>query len=173
MVKQLSFGPATNQLPSCSYILRLVPNTCGFCEIFIDSSERYSLTGCILNLVIGVRTSTLVSWIANFSLSYVDQSEIFDSNLTRDVAGPHVDIRWDFVHMWESHDIDDMRHHVRITWHVTWDIMWGPHDMWHEESQDAMIQTLQDVSRVSDHLTHQVRFSCNLIRLWIQLALSS
>ena len=36
-----------------------------------------------------------------------------------------------------------------------------------------MIQTLQDVSRVSDHLTHQVRLSCNLIRLWIQLALSS
>ena len=64
-----------------------------------------------------------MSWIANFSLSYVDQSEIFDSNLTRDVAGPHVDIRWDFVHMWESHDIDDMRHHVRITWH------W-----WHETS---------------------------------------
>ena len=91
MDKHPYFGPATNQLPSCSYIPRLVPNTSGFCEIFIGSSERYSLTGCILNLVVGVRdlqTSEL-----NCQFFTVDQCGIFDSNLTRDVDGPHVDIK--------------------------------------------------------------------------------
>ena len=87
MVRHLSFGPATHQIPSSPYILRLVPNTYGFCKKFIDSSERYSLA--VESSYWGKQIPTPMSWITNFSPSYVDQCGIFYCNLTYETWPGH------------------------------------------------------------------------------------